>query len=463
MMGAQFAVGGEGDKKESLSKVIGVGSVLYFIQNTLGKILGIASALLLVRFLGVFEYGLFVLARSMFDMFNSFSNIGIGSVVLTELNIARSEGKSGSLKAIFIDYTQLRALITTFFFLTLFLGTFILERFSENAVIPLARLFSILLILYFIRTTFSTLFNVYLKFHYQLYMGTIESVSYLIGLVIMVYWQQLGVEGAIYAAIISQIVVCAAMTVPFLRLYSRIGSIKRDADRRLWQILKAHGKWSVFENYSASITKNIRPWVAAAFLSVEAVAYFSIAQSLVGHLVSLVPLDKVLTPLIPLERNNRRKIGEIFFRSFKYSCYLMSCMAVGAFFTMPYFIHGFFPKYDPAIPIFNIILPVLIMTSFTAYLNIFFDTFRLQRDFFGLALVRAVFTIVIAVPLVSFFGIVGLAIEYLLTTFFFGAARYLWLLRKVPELKIPFLRIFTIDSVDRLIASKVFRYVRQRF
>lgn len=448
-------------ERTPLTKVIGVGTALYFVQNILVQVLSVGSAFIVIGTLGVYEYGLLVLARSVFDTFNNFGNIGIASLVLTELNIARSEGRGGAVKAIFLDYAWLRGIIMSVSFAILFFGSFIAEQYSENAVIALVRLFSLVLVVYFLRTTFSTLFNVYLKYNYQVYAGLLDSVGYFLALLVFVYAWQMGVEGAIYAFIFSQVLTCIVFVPVYLNLYGELRLARREPTRHLWTMLKRHGKWSVFENYVTGVSKNLRPWIAAAFLSVEAVAIFSVAQSLLGHLTSLVPVDKVLTPLIPLERGDRQKVAEIFFRSFKYSLYVSLALALGAFLFMPLFLAVFFPKYLPSVPIFNIILPVFVFASFTGFLNIFYDTFRLQRDFFSLTIARLVALVVLAVPLIYFFGLIGLALEYLLSTLFFGMLRYFWLLRRVPELRVKFSKLFVFDEIDRIVAGRVYAYARR--
>lgn len=447
-------------KKESLTKTVTVGTALYSVQVILEKMISFFTMIILVRFLNIYDYGLLVLARSAFDTFNGFTNIGISSTVLADMNVERSRGNIGKFKAIFLDYVTLKCLIALVMWTIIFFGLSIFGNYYQNDVIPHVKLFSFLLLINPIRTIFSNILNTHLKFTNLALWELFESFIYLLSLVVLYANSVLTIKYIILATIFSQLFALVIFLPVFWKTYRYLSKVSRTSGNQLVGIIRAHGKWGIIENYIAGVSKNIRPWIVGFFLGVESVAIYSIAQSLVGHLSSVLPIQKVLAPIFPLNYGDKKKIAGLFFRSIKYSFYIMIAVILVGYIITPFFISLFFPKYMVSIPLFNIMATVLVLVAVSSLLNPLFDTFKLQKSFFYLTLTKLSLMVVIAVPLTYFFGLTGMALEFVITTFIFVWLRYSRLVKLVPELKVNFFAILKYDETDSIFLKKIFYWFK---
>ncbi|MBU2529751.1 MAG: oligosaccharide flippase family protein, partial [Elusimicrobia bacterium] len=231
----------------------------------------------------------------------------------------------------------------------------------------------------------------------------------------------------------------------------------------VYQIFKGHGKWQVIANITTSLTGTLKYWLVKLIISTEAVGLLALAQNLYSVLVSLIPLQTVILPIISKKIQDRFLLKHMLKKITKYALVIYSFMIFGALFVISPLIPYVFPKYAVAIPIFQLLVFKLLFGALSAPQTAVLLAYRQQKFLFICEPITLLSIIVLSPFLMLKFGLIGTVMEALITVFVIVVVREVYLRKKYALQTIGFRSFFTIDSYDRMIVRKIITKIRKIF
>jgi O-antigen/teichoic acid export membrane protein len=294
-----------------------------------------------------------------------------------------------------------------------------------------------------------TAFSFNFEFFYQSFYTLFEELFKLVFTVVMFYVFNLNAQGVILARVLAEFVSVLVMIPVFLKVYAPFRSVTVEKKLPFFQLLKAHGKWGMFAKYFDSFGKNARIWIIKLMLGTEAVGLFAVADGLFGHTASLVPIGKIVNPIIPQYIGNKERFFKLIDKSIKYQFIAFVAVIGIAFVTFPPIIARLFPNYVAAIPLYLSFLPILIPASFASIFTTMFYAYKAQASFFVAVVIKVIATLILTPLFIYTMGFYGIAVSYFLVTLIFVLERYR-VLRKISEgFSMDIRDFFTMDEIDR--------------
>lgn len=413
------------------------------------RLISLLSAIIVLRNLSVSEYGTYHLVLAAFGFLASFFISGLDPIIINDLARERGDGRIDRMKRLFFEYGAIKLGIGCVLFAVAFFGSTVLGRWYASDIIYFLRAMSFLLLFIALERMLHFLFNIYLKFRFMALFTIVEEAAKLSLILLFVVYFAKGVEGLVLAYMLSTgiaLLLFAPYGMSLLRPLLR-QSMARES--MLLPLVREHGKWGLASRYINEAQKFVRPWLIKAFVGVEAVGLYSLAEGIYSQLVSLVPLSNLLAPLIPGEIKNHARMRAIVLYGTKYGTLLFVLLGIISFFFVPRLLAWFFPQYVPAVSLFRLMLLAMLTTAAAHVVNTVLFSYREQKTLFFLTIIRLVFLVFTASLLLWIFGTAGAAIEFVLTAIFFVWIRYLSLKRVAPDISIPFREFFRFTQEDR--------------
>jgi O-antigen/teichoic acid export membrane protein len=448
------------EEGRQLTKTVAEGTVLYTVNNILQKGVGFVSALLLANFLSVYAFGLLKLVQSVLSMAMALFFPGINSVIIAEASRARGSGELGRFRSLLSIYTRaelgIGALLTVIFLL----AVPIVGRFMGAGWSSILLAASPLIFLGALRMVMSVFFQAHLMFKEFAVLKMIESILNLIAAAAAIFLLRGSIQSLMLCYSAAQAGSLALFLPHFVKINRGLRQVAPDAVA-LAPLIKEQGIWSIMNDYLSSLANNGRLWAMAAFLNVEAVALYSLADALINHTVSLFPLRETMLPVLAGEVENRDRVRRVYLRVIKYHLAAFSALILAGLFLFPPILHFFFSKYDRAIPLYQLMLLILIAASFASAQNALLAALRRQKQLFFATCVKAA----IVVPLLALFtrllGVIGTAIETIVSAVIFTILRGRILHRAAPYLKFRLVELFRFDEFDREIFIGAWRRLKK--
>lgn len=439
--------------EDSISHKAITGSFWTSTSNWLLKFTTAFSLILTLKALSVYQYGLVQLVLSFFSVGVLFNLSAFHDVIVTEIAIAKGEGRERQ-KGLYLTFLKAQSILSFILFLVFFLGAPLINRFAHGADAALyIRLVSLFFLLSPLREAYMLLLSVELKFYELAIFSVVEQVSRLLILVLTLYVFKLKIAGVLLASILSQVVTMLVCLPMFRRSYSPL-KVVEGVRVRLSEIFLRHGKWAVAVSYISNFNSNMRIWLTQYLLGTEAVGLFELAANLFSHTRSLLPISEVVTPIIPQYVHVRERFVLIINKALKYSMLAYIAVGIAAFLVFPPIIIYLFPKYIGSMGLYRIMLIALIPHSMTVVLVPLYYSLREQRSLFFAYVRRIVATAVVLPIMAHYFGIVGLAIEFVVTAIFLMVDRLYMAKKLVPEIHLD-KRVLTFDEYDRTILMRL--------
>jgi len=271
---------------------------------------------------------------------------------------------------------------------------------------------------------------------------------------------------AVVISLVGSSFVALVIILPsFFDSYEPWRKFEKSSKKLLFKILFSHGKWEVVQPFFTKIISFVEPWAIKLFVSTEAVAIYSIAQTLVGTVAGFFP-TKTLSTLIPLEANNEERMRKIYTFGIKYLIVFSLLEGVVAFFAFPIIINLFFKKYLLSLAYFKVLLFTLPLSAISAVSSYFLVVLRRQKFLFF----QKILKISIALPLyflfLPIFGLWGLVIQNFILSLFLIFSLYYYLKNTEPRLFADLSDFFHFGEQDRLfarnISSDVKKYISKK-
>ncbi len=429
------------------------GEAAFGLWGMVSKGIAGINALLIITNLDIYRYGLYVLIFSFYYIITGFFVRPLSEVVFNDIIRFHKENKLPEAKKLLLENFILRLGVAFIIFLGVFFGANLITRFYGEDLALLFRIISFVFIADAITSTLRVLIQINLRFallaiRQMLYNG----VKFLL-LVSFLFFSSLNITEALLAHVIAVFI----MTFSFIPLYIRFFRPWRQVESARHSVflgmVKTHGKWAFLSQPLMALGNNARPWLIKFFISTEAVALYSVAESLFGAVKSLLPMS-TLDTLIPREMSDRARRGALLLRGAKYFFIAGVALAGAGLLMIPLAVYLALPKYESSIPLFLILLIALPFISLRAWAVQFVIALRRQRFIFSSNVLKAALAIISPITLLYLFGIWGMALERILTALIIGTVYYWYLFRF--EIDHPNWRaLISFTSDDRKFLKKV--------
>ncbi len=446
----------------ALKKTIGEGT-LWFSVSTLGvKFLGLANVFIILRTLSVYEYGQAELVLSIVPLLGFFLLPGLNAVVTADIAVEKGRENLAAAKGMFINFAFLQAALAVCAWAVVFFGAGVLSKFYTEGTADLFRAVSFLFLLSPLRVLVGILLDVHARFRTQSLYGFLEEGAKLIFIILFLFYFGFGVIGIILAAVLSQ-AVALIVTLPdarrFLAPFRGVQSFRYP----FLFFIRGHGKWNVFSSYLGQFGAKMRLWIIKFLLGTEAVGLYAVAEGFVGHTVSLLPLSRVLTPIIPQAVGDRERFLRIVTKAIKYQVLSFSALMIVAMVAFPPVLVLIFPAYSPSMTLFQIMLLTLLPVAVTGIFRPVFFAFKAQLSLFRAVLAKTLLSLILAPTLIIWFGLTGVAVEFVLTALWFFLERYRVMRVLLPEFSLRIRDFVRVDEFDRMVISAMMSRLRSLF
>lgn len=421
--------------------------------NILLRIFNIAIAVLLLRWLSLFEFGVYRLVLAAYDLAAGFFLAGVENVVVSDVSggLKKNERTAKSLFSVYFFFMALvgAGLWALFFFTPSFLISW------SGAEGRYLRILSFLFLLAPIETVYKLIFQIFLDFGWGTLFRVLREGGRLGLLLIFFFFFSFGIKEVLWSLLVAVALPIAVVIFGYRRPRLIIIPSFLELREALRTLFMTHGRWALLDDFLSNSGKNIRPFIIKTFVGVEAVALVSVAQNLISYTTSLFPIRDVLTPVFPRFGDRPEKLISRINRASKYSTWAYTVFGAGAAVVAPFMTLFLFPKYLPALPFFYIMLLGLPLTGFRSVLVPVFYAFKAQKTLFLLTVLRTVFMVGMGVILTYFFGMWGAVVEITLLGYFITPALTKALRVILPQWQFSLRGLFAFDAYDREILKEI--------
>lgn len=428
--------------------------------NVILRFLDMGTAVLLLRWLSIFEFGVYQLALAVYNFSTSFFLSGLENVVVNDVsqNLATNKNKA---RAIFTFYAYFLVLIALTLWTVFFFGSAFLQPW-----IPVSgdylKIISFLFLLAPFETALKMKFQILLDFGWLTAFRVLRDTSRLIVIVGFFWFGSLGVVGALWSLI-------GAVAIPVMIAligYQRQGLLKilnfAEIKEAASDLFLRHGKWALADDFVINSGSNIRPFLIKIFVGTEAVALFSVAQSLYAYTLTLFPIRDILTPILPRVSDDPERLKSHINKATKYATAAFSVLAIASAIGAPMIVYVLFSKYIPSLPLFYILLFGMPWFGFRQVVQPVFYAKKAQKILFFLTIFRIFMVTGLGILLMWFLGVWGAAIEFMLVGILLNPpfARALKII--LPGWEFEWKNLFRIDDYDKVAFAAIRERVRRK-
>jgi len=419
------------------------------------------SAFLLVSYLKVFDYGVYLLVIAFFSLVSGLSIDLLQGVVFNDVARFIGEGEEARAKRLFLENTVFQLSIAFLLSAAVFMGAELVASWYGEDIASLIRIISPVFLISTLYTTMRMLFKVRLQFSIMATRSIVSKILRLAFLGSFILFASLNVKYALIAYVGSFLLSVLVCIPSFARAYAPWKHIKAAPEHILWRITKSYGKWSLFGESIKSNVLDVKPWLIKLFVNTEAVALYSVAESAYGVLKGFLPTDTLMV-LFPRVVRDSQRTQKTLLSSIKYLVLVSIALGIIGAVAVPLLIRFLFPHYIDSIPLFLILLLALPFLAFRAPTAAFFVASRRQRFLFVRQIVIVITSLVLPLILLPLFGVVGMAIERVVTAAIMSAFIF-WHLARHDIPLVAWREIFRFDKNDRALLLRLVRLLQSWF
>lgn len=446
----------------SFSKLFVRGETYFGFWNVSGKGLALLNSLIVIKYLSLYEYGVYQLVLAFNGLIGSFFLKILAVVTLNDILRFIGEHREDLAKRLYHQYAFLKITISVVVFFFVYIGADIISSYYDENVASFFRIISVM----FLIDTLYNLVKIVLEARLRLNLIASRPIIYqlirtslLIGSIFV--FGKFGIKEILIIHVLSAITALLVILYPFWGQYMLWKGVSSSRENVLLNIFKTHGKWSILRPIIAGFSDNVRPWLIKLFINTEAVAVVSVASIMLSAVKSILPIN-TLTYLVPLSINNKEQSRKILSYSIKYIAILSTAVgtatAIIAMFLVPIFI----PQYKNTLGIFFGMLVSLPFSGIGSVAATFLVAMRKQKYLFYQMVSKSIFTFTATLVLLPIFGIWGVAIETIATSLFVSIIIYIYV-KKFGGLgfAVDWAKIFSFTNTDREFIKTIFFEAKQ--
>lgn len=414
------------------------------------------NSFIIVYFLGVYEYGLYQLVLSVGTFAESLTSGFVSDLVQIDIGRYLKIKRFDLAKRLLGEYAFMQ-LILAVMVTILFIGgaTLVANHYGQNIGLFL-KITGIALVFRITRSVIDLFFDssIYFKALSAPVFG--ETVK-LLAMGAMWFWQGLGITQILIAYVVGNFFSFVFSVAVFLRVYRRVfAGVVAVRESLIKNLFKMYGYLKVLRYFSATIAGNLRPWFIKIFISTEAVGLFVFARNIIAMIVRLMPLG-TFGLLLPHELDDKKRLQYLFNRVTKYSVILGIVFTFGSLIFMPVLVNIFFPKYKPALPLFLVMTAIIFLYSFYKVFRMMLTAFKEQKVLVLRSLDESILAPLLLLFLLPVFGVMGAAIEWVLTYTVTTILFYKYLTKLHPYIFLKLKDILVITEEDKTLVRNIYK------
>jgi O-antigen/teichoic acid export membrane protein len=272
----------------------------------------------------------------------------------------------------------------------------------------------------------------------------------------------LGLKQLLWSIVFASIISVLIVSVYAIIEYSRWNHIKSTPKILLWNIFLTYGTWDILRQFLNKITFRVKPWLIKTFISTEAVAIFSIAETMVTTLQDILP-SNTLQSLVPSWIKDKDLSVKMFSYGVKYFFITGLILMICAYFVIPPVVHTFFSKYNQSIPLFYLMVTNLPIFASGIIIGNYIIAFRKQKYLLFLHSFRNIVTLTIIVTTLPYIGLWGLALEFVMVPVLITIVNYLYTRNQNHGFHFDMNVIFGFKNEDKIILGNAISIILSPF
>ncbi len=448
-------------KKPSFMAIFLKGEAVSTFWNLVTKVIGLLNTFLTITSLTLYQYGVFQLLLSFSGVPSDVLNLG-SAIISNEMSRAIADNRLSDAKRIFLEYSLVRIVITFTAWAIIFFGSVYIFKSYDIDFVKDMRMISFVILSEGLFVLIRLLCLVRLKFSVVAQRYTINKAIQSIVLIYYFLQGNLGLKQLILSIIIASSLSVLAVSYQFFKVYFKWSHIAVTPNVLLWNIFVTYGTWDVLRQFINKITFRVKPWLVKFFINTEAVAIYSIAETIVTTIQDLMP-SNTMQSLVPLWIKDKHLSVKMFSYGIKYFVLGSILVVISAIIAVPPIIYTFFSKYEQSIPLFYFMLLNLPIFAAGIIIGNYLIALRKQKYLFFLHLFRNSLALGIIVSTLPFIGLWGLALEFVLVPLIMVIANYIYTKNQDKGFHFDFKIIFGFKEEDKIIIRKGISIVRGWF
>lgn len=430
------------------------GEALTSFWNIANKGVGLVNSFLILNFLSIFQFGLYQLIISFGVIIVSFLSGLFDSVVANDVSRFIADKKKEFAKKLLIEYAWIKVALGIAGTVIIFWTSNPIARIYDKDIGSLIRVIAFMAILEAISSLQVIFFQATVSFS-NVPAGTVGESGKFLVLAGFWLWSSVGIREVLIAYIIAQLIAVLYSGFHFVKEFRReFGEVQPVKHSVFWGLVKEFGVILIVKYYLSQISKNIQPWLIKFVINTEAVAIFQLAFTIMSMAFSVFPV-RTFGMLIPREVGDSGRSAHVFYRSIKYAIMLGLVYVVLGLIFVPAVVNALLPKYNVAIPLFFVMLATMIIYPPYKVIRTFVIALREQAILVKRTTVMFIMTPVFLFLLLSVFGVMGAAIEFVLSYIVTTGIFYYYLVKKHSHLVLQPRALFSFDAYDRDFLKKL--------
>lgn len=428
---------------------LGAASLIILANNFFVTLLNFAIMLILLSYLGIYNYGIYILLISIVGFGEQLSTLGIFPLIVTEISREQGCKNYSRVKTLLYRFALLQAaagiLIAAGIFAFSFFAMPIYGKEIGNALF----VFSLYFLLFPLKNVFNVTFGSFLKFHYLAGFASFELLCRLILLFAAFHFFGAALFVVSVVFLISLIASLLAAGFLFVRLTSFLLKVAREKANVFFNLVKSIFVYGFITHQIKNAYMNLYPWLINLFLSVEAVGIFAVLLRVVSVMLRLLePIEEGLLPIIASLQESKEQRTKLFSRLTKYTLAFGLVLMAASWLAMPFIpliIGSSFKGNELAFLFLALVLPIYAL-NMTIRPVLFKE--QEQRFITGTVFISLVASVSFGAILMPKIGLIGAAIGYVAFQFVNYLIQRQFLKRKYG-LSFNYAIIFSFDDVDR--------------
>ena len=441
----------------SLKTQLSKGTAFIAGGGVLVKIFGLAYVLLVVSQLSVYQYGLIKLALSIPAMLSLLTLSGLLNVMVTDVSLLREKKDVEGMRYLVSSFFSLSFISGISSFFLLFGSTYVASGYFHEGVLDLVRILSLIFLAGPIRSLILLVLNVEKNFKGLASFSLLEEVLKFVLTAIFLVVLDYGMSGVIISYVLANLIPVALYSVYIARFKTRLldGKLLSRGILKPFHSIKLHAKWSIMVAGVHNLMSSLRLWIIQFILGTEAVGIYGLVTSLLRPVENLVPISKVVLPILPAYKNKRDVLVKIVNSAIKYKLLALIAIVSIAAAVLPILTNFYLQDYSDAYLLFIACALSFIPQPFSQMFGLIFHTFQLQKNLFFATSVNFVTVLVVLPVCLLVFGLYGVAVEMFITQSAYMISRYRSLKKWLPEYNVPLSDFVTYTETDKYIVNSL--------
>lgn len=439
---------------------------MVYAQNILSAIFGIFSAIIVIRSLGITQYGVLTLAMSTMGLLMPFMDFGIGQVVTVDIAGEIGAGRMDRVKKLFFGFAKMEIGLGIILSGGLFAVSYFISSSYGDVFYLLLRISAALLLMNSFRNIMLVSFGGFSKFKALSVIQAAESAFKFIFVLVFVLGFKYGSLGAMTAYLSATSLAVIFVGLPMLlRVLANFRGIAPSTEPIFKNLIFGHGKFQILSQPLKNFLESARSWIITILAGVEALAVFQVAFQIYSYIsMFLGSIEAVLMPIFSEELSKSLEVArKLLIKMTKYTVWLAVVAMVGAWIAIPPVLELFFgDKYLASVPL---ILYAIISLPIDAAGLLFrpaLFSLKAQKSLFKIN-IYLLSMIFLSAVLTHFYGAWGFILTMPFGSVMALFLRYRYLVAEKPELFFSPLSIFSWDSYDRELVGRIWGRITGRY